>query len=79
MSEFVSGSHSIKDTCKVTPAFCAVSASTVLSPMYKVSCGVLPKCSRANFTPSGEGLAACTSSPPTTMSESFPADTHPEN
>ena len=40
----------------------------MLSPIYKVSFGVLLKCSKANLTPSGEGFAALTSSPPTTIS-----------
>ena len=42
---------------KSTLAFRAVSASTMLSPIYKVSFGVLLKCSKANLTPSGEGFA----------------------
>ena len=53
---------------KSTPAFCAVSASTVLSPMYSVSALVAWSCLMASNRPSGDGLGVCTSSPPTMMS-----------
>ena len=53
---------------KSTPAFCAVSASTVLSPMYSVSALVTWSCLMASSRPSGDGLGVCTSSPPMMMS-----------
>ena len=53
---------------KSTPAFCAVSASTVLSPMYNVSALVAWSCLMASNKPSGDGLGVFTSSPPIMMS-----------
>ena len=57
-----------RDARKIHLAFCAVSASTVPSPMYSFGLGGDGVAWMASNRPSGDGLGVCTSSPPMMMS-----------